>query len=910
MARRPSDANDFCRRGDLGNEATVEQFFVNRLLAALGYSDRQIKPKASIDELRVNLGRRPMKYRPDYALKVGRTIRWVVDAKAVDERLDDFVGQCAGYCLALNQRHKNNPVEYFLLTNGLVTRLYRWDQEDPLLELSFDDFTSDNTLYRKLRQLVAPATFTDRGDKADEELFTLIREPIDEVNAAFGWCHQFIYRKDNLSQAAAFSEFVKIVFLKLLSDRDVHRDHPEFADQSSVSVPVDAVRFSTHWIEQREQDHPSPLDALQFQALLQELETDIQAGTRKRVFDAGEHIDLTPETIKGVIARLEHIDLFGIDADLNGRLFETFLNTTMRGKDLGQYFTPRSVVKLGVKLARLQAGREHADTVIDACCGTGGFLIDVLADMWRSLDSNASLSDRERDELKQRVATDGVVGIDVARDPPLARIARMNMYLHGDGGSSIYQADSLDKQLKPAPNAPAELTREIGELRKRIASEQFDVALTNPPFAKEYERREKREAEVLDAYDVAFTEDGGGRKEKPKLRSSVMFLERYYDLLKPGGRLVTVIDDGILGSASYASVRDFIRGRFLIRAVVSLPGDAFQRSNARVKTSLLVLEKRKTDAEQQPPAFMYYTTAVGVDDSKRQRTLPVDRINRELAIAEIETVAALYEAFLRGEHKAKQWTVPADRLTGRIDVKSCLPKPARMVRKWKKNGAEVARLADLVDVVHPKEGASDNARDPDAIATADSDELVTYLRVRYDGFAERGDETEASASQSPTLYRVHTDDIAISHINALHGAIGVVPPELDGLVVTNEYTVCRAKEGVDPRIVWLLLRSGEVRSDLLLLSTGIGRSRVEVGLRQRGADAGPIAGARSGNTGHAHASGTHGARSREAEAGGRSEAPDRADAGVGPGEQDHRGFQAAAISREGGKGHPALATTA
>ncbi|MGH2911804.1 MAG: restriction endonuclease subunit M, partial [Solirubrobacteraceae bacterium] len=735
MPSRSAEANDFCRKADLANEASVEQFFVNRLLPALGYSDRQIKPKSSIDELRVNLGRRRVRYRPDYALQIGRTIRWVIEAKAIDESLDEFVGQCAGYCLALNQRHKNNPVEFFLITNGLLTRLYRWDQEEPVLELAFQDFTAYNARYRKLRQLVEPANFSARGNKPNEELFTLTREPIDEVNAAFAWCHQFIYRKDNLSQAAAFSEFVKIVFLKLLSDRQIHRDRPEFSEQNSVSVPADVVKFSTRWIEQREQDHPSPLDALQFQALLSELETEIQAGNRKRVFDADEHIDLSPETIKGVVARLQHIDLFGIDADLNGRLFETFLNTTMRGKDLGQYFTPRSVVKLGVKLARLRADREHIDTVVDACCGTGGFLIDVLADMWRTLDGNASLSDRERDELKQKVATECVVGIDVARDPPLARIARMNMYLHGDGGSSIYQADALDKRLRETPNTNAELRREVRELRNRLDTQRFDVALTNPPFAKEYERREKREAEILDSYDLGFTGEGGAQKERARLRSSVMFLERYYDLLNPGGRLVTVIDDGILGSDSYATIRDFIRERFLIRAVVSLPGDAFQRSNARVKTSLIVLERRKTKSERQPPAFMYYTTAVGVDDSPRQRTLPVDRINRELAVAEIEAVATMYEAFLQGDRKAKRWTVAPERLQGRIDAKSCLPKPGRMVSRWRRDGSDVVALSDLVDVVYPAE-ATVNGNDSDLIVTSESDELVTHLRVRYDGFPE------------------------------------------------------------------------------------------------------------------------------------------------------------------------------
>ena len=188
--------------------------------------------------------------------------------------------------------------------------------------------------------------------------------------------------------------------------------------------------------------------------------------------------------------------------------------------------------------------------------------------MSRKVDGNSSLSDRESIELKQRIARDSVIGIDVARDPPLARIARINMYLHGDGGSSVYQADALDKQLREAPNATAELRREMGELRARLEREQFDLALTNPPFAKEYERK-KREAEVLDEYDVAFTRTGGARKERSRLGSSVMFLERYHDLLKPGVQLITVIDDSILGSDSYATTRDFIRERYLIVAVAA-----------------------------------------------------------------------------------------------------------------------------------------------------------------------------------------------------------------------------------------------------------------------------------------------------------------------------------------------------
>ena len=276
----------------------------------------------------------------------------------------------------INSRHTDDdPVRYFLLTNGSTSRVYEWNRDDCILELGFADFSPGNEKYRQLRDILCADRFAKGGGTREAEgpVHRLRRESIDRVNADFAWCHQYIYRKDDISQSAAFMQFVKVVFLKLLSDRDVRKNHPEFGKQDEITLPAAEVRFSKRWIESLEQTHPNPLDALQFQSLLARLEDEIQGGTRKRIFPVGDTINLTPSTIKGVVERLEGIDLFGIDADLNGRLFETFLNATMRGKDLGQYFTPRSVVKLAVKLARIKVSRSHTDTVVDACCGTGAF---------------------------------------------------------------------------------------------------------------------------------------------------------------------------------------------------------------------------------------------------------------------------------------------------------------------------------------------------------------------------------------------------------------------------------------------------------------------------------------------------------------------------------------------------------
>ena len=827
--------NKFCRLADLKNEASVEQFFVSRLLEDLGYKDSQIKPKTSLQMLVVNLGRRRLNYKPDYAIQVDEKIRWIIEAKAVSEPIDTFIGQCSGYCLNLNRGYTNsNPVKFFLLSNGLRTKLYKWDQEEPVLELDFRDFQDDDPKYKRLLELLSPTEVASDKTSPEEvqEGHLLRRKSISQVNTDFAWCHQFIYRKDNISQSAAFMEFIKIVFLKLLADREVHRKYPEFASQEEILIPLKEAKFSTRWIKDREEDHPNPLDALQFQNLIQRLESEIRSGRKKRIFNRGEHIILTSETIKGVVGRLEHTDLFGIDADLNGRLFETFLNATMRGKDLGQYFTPRSIVKLSARLAEPKVTRDHVDTVIDACCGTGGFLIEAFSLMLQKVNANRSFTSKEKEELKKTIATERIYGVDVAVDPNLARIARMNMYLHGDGGSSIYQADILDQSIEDLATDSAELKQEKSELRLKLEEGGFaDVVLTNPPFAKEYSRNYKREDKILDDYQLAFDYRNGKRVSRPSLKSSLMFFERYYQVLKAGGRMITVVDDSILGGKKYKVVREFIRGKFLIKAVISLPGDAFQRSKARVKTSLLYVQKRQGE-EEQPPIFMYYCTKVGVDDPARQRVLPIDEQNRIEADREIDTVCTLFKSFLDGASSAEKWIVPVDFISGRMDVKSCLPKPNRSVSAWKAAGLSVVSLSQLIDVVYPKgtntTRKKDKLEDEDSnlIATSDSDEMVTYLRVRYDGFAEAGEEIYASDSTYSKLYRVSAGDIVISNINAVHGAIAIVPNDLDNFVVTAEYTVCRAKADVNPRLVWLLLRSPEARSNLILLSTGIGRSRV------------------------------------------------------------------------------------
>lgn len=429
----PSQKNIYCEVKNLTNESSVESFFVNRLLSDLGFKDHHIKTKQSIDKVKMSRGSKSYFYKPDYVIVVNKKPKLVIDAKSPNEKIEDYIEQCAHYCLILNRSDNSKSLRYFLLSNGVKTALFRWDSDSPIIELSFSDFQYWNNKYERLRGIIRYENLLkDETGKKDEQLFTLKKIDKEDAQKLFLSCHKYIWKAEKRSPSSAFMEFVKIVFLKLWHDRQLHETYGK--DSSEIEAPKSTITFSVHWIESREKDTLNPLSDLQYKTLLERIEDDIIRNNKKRIFDEGDVIDLKPQTMKGVVKKLERFDLFGIDEDLNGRLFETFLKATMRGKELGQYFTPRSIVLLATKLARLNADHEHIDKIMDACCGTGGFLIEALAEMRNQIRANKSYTDDQKKDLIQKLCHESLYGIDAAKAPQLSRIARINMYLHGDGG--------------------------------------------------------------------------------------------------------------------------------------------------------------------------------------------------------------------------------------------------------------------------------------------------------------------------------------------------------------------------------------------------------------------------------------------------------------------------------------------
>ncbi|MDO8684158.1 MAG: N-6 DNA methylase, partial [Armatimonadota bacterium] len=464
--------NLFCKLSVLDSEADVEALFVERLLVKLHYPDDRIQRKDSLSTLAIGKGSRKEQYKPDYVLLGEKKIpRVVVDAKSPSVIPENYHYQVSGYALALNQQHEHdNPVQFVIVSNGHKTLVYPWDTNKPCLELSFMDFEEDNEKFIQLRSLLTYGAL--EVIEATEDVFEFKRPEIDDLIRTFDRCHNLIWKKEKTGPTDAFYEFAKIMFVKMREDFRI-------AKMIAVGTKpkVTDFIFSLAWIrEQVEKDiDDNPVANILFNRIRNELEEQIRLKKKKRIFLEGEALELKSSTVVEVVRELEHLDLHGIDEDLNGRMFETFLNATVRGKELGQFFTPRSAVKYMTFAAQLEIVGDTIPLTLDGCCGSAGFLIEVMAVLTHQIDCRTELTDRQRKELKKKLHTSCLWGADA--NERIARIARLNMYLHGDGGSKIFVMDTLDKALKPEKGWAKERSDELEELRRHLLEERvrFDA---------------------------------------------------------------------------------------------------------------------------------------------------------------------------------------------------------------------------------------------------------------------------------------------------------------------------------------------------------------------------------------------------------------------------------------------------
>ena len=300
------------------------------------------------------------------------------------------------------------------------------------------------------------------------------------------------------------------------------------------------------------------------------------------VFDRNETILLENKSLAYVVGELQEFSLLDTDEDVVGGAFEVFAESKFAGEK-GEFFTPREVVKTAIQLIDPKPG----ETIMDPACGSGGFLISALQHIWSVMDTGrkwANLSPAKLEDAKRNIAKTTIHGLDKEND--LVKITKAYMAIIGDGKSRIAQANSLH-----APDELEGAAKDVAVNGDQLR--QFDVILTNPPFGSKQTKVPKTDSAKFDLGHSWSKKAGRYVKNSKKPRKTPtqeLFIERCFDMLKPGGRLAIVLPETYAHAPSKKYIVDYIQRRGRVRAVIDLPHNTF-RPHCNAKTLLWIVEK-------------------------------------------------------------------------------------------------------------------------------------------------------------------------------------------------------------------------------------------------------------------------------------------------------------------------------
>ena len=587
-------------------EEEVRQRYVCRLVDSYGYGIKQMGEEVKVTNSQRGQGAARADiviWRNEEDKRKGKNALIVVECKAenVTIRQADYF---QGYNYAAWAGAK-----FFVTTNLKETRIFK---------------VVEDAMPKKLEEIadIPSADIVDDDKKIKAMLLQTKAFTRDEFSRLLFKCHNIIRNNDKLSPEAAFDEISKILFIKIRYERTNSGTQifskEEFLKQKKM---YDAVKSKE-----------SP-DYYQF--LFNKTKEDF---AKDHLFDENETIKIRENSFEQIVKELQVYNLSTTSDDVKGIAFEQFLGRTFRG-ELGQFFTPRTIVDFMVSVLDPQEG----EYVCDPCCGSGGFLIRAFEyvrehienevevrkeDVKKSLftDDYSKLPKKEQEKIDQKVidafskmnyeldinnpmgrlrslSFDCIYGTDA--NPRMARTAKMNMIMHGDGHGGVHHHDGLLNV-------------------NGIWEGRFDVILTNPPFGARIDKELKiteadrfTDIEKIKAYEKRYGKENydnalkqvNDHIDQPILDlfqigkfsglTEVLFIERCLNLLKPGGRMGIVLPEGVLNNTNLQKVRDFVESKAKILLIVSIPQDVFMAAGATVKPSLLFFRKfTENEAEE------------------------------------------------------------------------------------------------------------------------------------------------------------------------------------------------------------------------------------------------------------------------------------------------------------------------
>lgn len=502
-----------------------------------------------------------------------------------------------------------------------------------------------------------------------------------------------------------------------------------------------------------------------------------------QIFQPNERIELRPDILSDIVGRLQRYDLWGTDIDVLGAGFEFLVTSTMKGEK-GQFFTPRTVVRIMGKMTKVE--RRHK--VLDPACGSGGFLIWVMHHSWNLIERRGGDS-RTIAREQFNYANEKIFGIDY--EARMVKIARANMLMRENGKLNILLEDSLRDYSWTI------------ETKRKILPNSFHRILTNPPFAGEI-----KDIEVLQQYMLAHK---NGKMMKRQSRH-ILFIEMCLKYLAPGGVLAIVLPKGVFNNPTLKYVRDFIQERSKILACVSLDPYVFAPHTGN-RAGLLFLQKKRNSKEdlEDYPIFM----AISSKSGKRQGGRPLykksksgalvlDNMRKPILNSDLEDIANVY---LNGNIPSNLsnyvFFINKSKLRDRIDPEYYKPVSQELIYRLRSSGIKLKPLSGIADYIR-------NTIDP----TKTPEKTFRYIElddINSMGIIERTSIILGRDAPSRARILVHSGDIITAMSGSQTGSItrhraAIIDDDYDGCVVSTGFGVLRPKEGIDIYYLYALIR--------------------------------------------------------------------------------------------------------
>lgn len=623
-------------------EEKVRQEYIVRLIKSYGYDLKQME-----QELQVNNSQRGQ----------GRAMADIVIFKNEKDKLDRkspvIVVECKAEHITIHEEDYFQGYNYaswagadfFVTTNQKETRIFK---------------VVKGHIPKSLEEIVNIPTADEIKD--DKKINALLKQTKaftrDEFSKLLFKCHNIIRNNDKLSPEAAFDEISKILFIKIRYERSNSEGQIFSLEEFKKAKKYDDL-------------YRTETDLPFYQKLFELTKKDFKDDD---LFEDSETIRIRENSFEAIVKELEIYNLSTTSDDVKGIAFEQFLGRTFRG-ELGQFFTPRTVVDFMVDVLDPQEG----EVICDPCCGSGGFLIKAFEYVRSKIedeiqeakeiikaqyytDAYDKMSEAKKAEVDETVTDlftklnaeldinnpksrlrvlsyDCIFGTDA--NPRMSRTAKMNMIMHGDGHGGVHHNDGLLNV-------------------NGIFDNRFDIILTNPPFGARVEKSLKiteadkytDTARILKyrerygkAYDEALKQVNNNigkslislyKTGSMSTLTEVLFIERCLNLLKPGGRMGIVLPEGVLNNTNLQKIRDFVESKAKIVLITSIPQDVFIASGATVKPSLLFF-KKFTEEE----AKEYKNISAKAEKKIKARVADeITEINRKLLLKGKEAISA------------------------------------------------------------------------------------------------------------------------------------------------------------------------------------------------------------------------------------------------------------------------------